>query len=63
MKKIMQLKEFSYILKNNKNEIVDYWLERQDVKIVKKFRIFKEFSFISCKNFVFIGHSEIVNSH
>lgn len=32
MKKIMQLKEFSYILKNNKNEIVDYWLERQDIK-------------------------------
>ena len=32
MKKIMQLKEFSYILKNNKNEMVEYWLERQQVK-------------------------------
>ncbi|MCR1816290.1 hypothetical protein [Aliarcobacter butzleri] len=32
MKEIIYLKEFSHLLKINKNKIVDYWLDMQEVK-------------------------------
>lgn len=32
MKKIIQLKDFSYILRVNRNSIIDTWLDCEDVK-------------------------------
>ena len=32
MKEIIYLKKFSHLLKINKNKIVDYWLDMQEVK-------------------------------